>query len=170
MTDPGSGPAAKCKEVERIVKEEIMPKRVPISAVKSLAKAQGLSQVILMGWDGRLTHVVTWGKTETDCEQAAAGGNRLKAAMDWPPKDCETQAARTIKDREAWTCVINALATVRRRIDQRKIRTGCDTDDNRLADNELDLVDRAICSVPAQYKNTVEAVCRSVLVAENMGR
>jgi hypothetical protein len=46
-------------------------KRIPISAAKKVAEEFGLSQCLLIGWDGENTHVVTYGKTKKDCELAA---------------------------------------------------------------------------------------------------
>jgi hypothetical protein len=48
-----------------------MTRRIPITEAKRVADAQGLSQVVLLGWDGERRHIVTYGKTKTDCEAAA---------------------------------------------------------------------------------------------------
>lgn len=61
-----------------------MPKRVPIKAAKDVGREHGLTQVILLGWDGERTHVVTWGNTVEACDQAAQGGDRVKKALNWP--------------------------------------------------------------------------------------
>ena len=71
-----------------------MPKRIPIAAAKRFAQEHGLTQVIIGAWDGKLTHVVTYGKTLTDCEQAAKGGNLFKRAMGWPEDMCNDVPAR----------------------------------------------------------------------------
>lgn len=60
-----------------------MPKRIPVSAAKAVATQFDLSQVILLAWDGERTHVVTYGRTVEDCDQAAMGGDKMKAAMGW---------------------------------------------------------------------------------------
>lgn len=60
-----------------------MPKRIPISALKALAQAQGLRQAILLAWDGELTHVVTYGESVEDCDQAAQGGDKAKEYLGW---------------------------------------------------------------------------------------
>jgi len=60
-----------------------MPKRIPISAAKAVAKQFDLKQVILLAWDGELTHIVTYGETAEDCDQAAQGGDKLKVALGW---------------------------------------------------------------------------------------
>ncbi len=48
-----------------------MPKRIPITTAKEVAKKHDLSQVLLIGWDGERVHLVTYGKTKADCEKAA---------------------------------------------------------------------------------------------------
>jgi hypothetical protein len=48
-----------------------MPKRIPITTAKAVAEKHDLSQVLLIGWDGERVHVVTYGKTKKDCDQAA---------------------------------------------------------------------------------------------------
>lgn len=60
-----------------------MPKRIPVTAAKAVAKQFDLKQVILLAWDGERTHVVTYGDTVEDCDQAAQGGDKMKAAMGW---------------------------------------------------------------------------------------
>lgn len=71
-----------------------MPKRIPISAAKRIAEELGLKQIILTAWDGELMHVVTYGKTIADCEQAAIGGNFVKKALGYPEEDCKTMPSR----------------------------------------------------------------------------
>jgi hypothetical protein len=61
-----------------------MPRRIPIKAAKEFARAYGLRQVILCAWDGERTHVVTYGASVEDCDRAAQGGDRIKAALGWP--------------------------------------------------------------------------------------
>ena len=48
-----------------------MPKRIPIATAKQVADKHGLKQVLLIGWDGERTHVVTYGVTKDDCDKAA---------------------------------------------------------------------------------------------------
>lgn len=72
-----------------------MPKRIPIEAAKAVAKGHDCRQVIILAWDGELTHVVTYGKTVNDCAQAAEGGNMLKAKLGWPK--CNDQPSRVVK-------------------------------------------------------------------------
>jgi hypothetical protein len=62
----------------------MMPKRIPITAAKHLAQEFDLKQVILFAWDGKQQHCVTYGASIEDCDQAAQGGNRLKAHLGWP--------------------------------------------------------------------------------------
>lgn len=46
-------------------------KRIPVSAAEKVAEQFGLKQVLLIGWDGNRTHVVTYGQTKADCDAAA---------------------------------------------------------------------------------------------------
>lgn len=61
-----------------------MPRRIPVRAAKQIAQEFDCRQVILLAWDGKLTHVVTYGKSMEDCDQAAQGGNKLKKHLGWP--------------------------------------------------------------------------------------
>jgi hypothetical protein len=58
--------------------------RIPVKAAKQVAEEHNLSQVILLGWDGKTTHIVTYGKTVEDCDMAAQGANYLKSLWNWP--------------------------------------------------------------------------------------
>jgi hypothetical protein len=69
-----------------------MPKRLPINVARRISKEYGCRQVIVLAWDGDLTHIVTYGKTLTDASHAADGGNILKAKWGWP--ECNDQPAR----------------------------------------------------------------------------
>lgn len=64
-----------------------MPTRLPIKAAKDVAREYDCRQVILVAWDGERTHVVTYGKTTEECDQAAQGGDLVKKALGWP-KSC----------------------------------------------------------------------------------
>ncbi len=80
-----------------------MPESVPIEAAQQVADAHGLSQVILLGWDGVRVHVVTYGTTVADSMVAAEGGNRIKESFSWPTELCEAMSAkeRELRDRIA---------------------------------------------------------------------
>lgn len=58
-----------------------MPKRIPIVAAKRVAEEQGLTQVILLAYDGDRVHVVTYGVTKRDCDAAADGGRWIMSAL-----------------------------------------------------------------------------------------
>jgi hypothetical protein len=76
-------------------------KRIPITEAKRISKLYGQSQVILVTWDkvNNRQHVVTYGQSITDCEQAARGGNFVKEALGWPKDLCQDVPAR-IKRRD----------------------------------------------------------------------
>lgn len=72
-------------------------KRLPIKCAKEVSDRYNLRQVILLAWDGTMTHVVTYGKSLDDCAQAAQGGNLVKKAMGWPPDKCKCKPSRVKK-------------------------------------------------------------------------
>jgi hypothetical protein len=78
-----------------------MPKRIPIQAAKKLCAKLGCRQVIVVAWDGDSTHVVTFGRSIEDCDQAAQGGNKVKTALGWPESLCKDEPSRVkkLKDR-----------------------------------------------------------------------
>lgn len=45
--------------------------RIPVLAAKKVADQFGLKQCLLIGWDGEMAHVVTYGQTKADCEAVA---------------------------------------------------------------------------------------------------
>lgn len=57
---------------------------IPIHSAKRFARAHNLNQVIILGWDGKNTHVVSYGETIDDCDQAAIGANLVKKVLGWP--------------------------------------------------------------------------------------
>lgn len=71
-------------------------KRIPINAAKDIGENYAYSQVIIVAWDKDTgtTHVTTWGKSLSDCEQAAIGGNFVKKALGWPNHLTEAKPAR----------------------------------------------------------------------------
>lgn len=76
-----------------------MANRIPIARAKSIAEQHDLDQVIVVAWDAKagMTHVVTYGKTLADCEQAAKGGNLVKRALGWPESQCNAKPSRVRK-------------------------------------------------------------------------
>lgn len=71
-----------------------MPDHIPILAAQDVAKAYGCRQVIILAWDGSLTHVVTYGESVLDSAQAAKGGNDIKRNMGWPEEQCQAVSAK----------------------------------------------------------------------------
>lgn len=73
------------------------PKRIPITAAKRIAQEFLQDQVILITFDktSGTTHVVTYGKSKEDCDQAAIGGNKLKREfLGWPEELCNAVPRR----------------------------------------------------------------------------
>jgi uncharacterized protein Yka (UPF0111/DUF47 family) len=61
-------------------------KRIPIKALKDLAKQYNLAHVILFAHekDSDVHHIATYGQTVEQCSEAADFGNKLKEVMGWP--------------------------------------------------------------------------------------
>jgi hypothetical protein len=77
-----------------------MPKRIPITAAKSVADKYKLKQVCLVAWDGDTAHVVTYGKSVEDCDQAAQCGNLVKKTLGFPDTLCKVDTARVKRLKE----------------------------------------------------------------------
>lgn len=60
--------------------------RLPITALKELAQKYGYSHVIVYAYDSkdRMQHIATYGRTITECDQAAQFGDMMKDALRWP--------------------------------------------------------------------------------------
>ncbi len=52
-------------------RDNAMPGKIPVSAAQAIAKAHGLKQCLVIGFDGEQVHVTTYGETAKDCELAA---------------------------------------------------------------------------------------------------
>lgn len=59
--------------------------KIPVPELTRLLRTYGLRQLILVAWDGEKQHVATDGATLDDADNAAEGGNFVKAALHWPP-------------------------------------------------------------------------------------
>ena len=57
---------------------------IPVLEAREIAHTCGMRQVIIFGWDGEQTHVTTYGKSDVDSAQAAAGANMIKRGWEWP--------------------------------------------------------------------------------------
>lgn len=87
------------KKVQKPLDSTVTPKRIPIKAAKDLAQNYGQDQVIVMAWDDsrKLMHVVSYGKTMKDCEQAAQGANLMKKVLGFPYEMTVTKPARVVR-------------------------------------------------------------------------
>lgn len=55
--------------------------KIPVAAAKRVAQEHGLKQCLLIGWDGQLAHVVTYGETPEDCAKAAKAQDFWQGAV-----------------------------------------------------------------------------------------
>ena len=81
-----------------MLKGKKMPDRLPILDAKEIAHKRGLRQVILLAWDGERSHVVTYGKSVEDCDQAAQGGEKMKKLMGWPNWEAQPSRVKRLSD------------------------------------------------------------------------
>lgn len=106
--------------------------RIPVAAAREIATRYKLKQCLLIGWDGEMAHVVTFGKTKADCEAAAkaqdfwAGKIREfsfkgDAPSDGPQLTDEALtllgdliASMTAGDRDNLNCVANSVAFLKK--------------------------------------------------------
>jgi hypothetical protein len=58
-----------------------MPKRIAIEKAHKFVKENNLRQVIIVAWDGEITHIVTYGVTKAECKMAAQGGEVIANAL-----------------------------------------------------------------------------------------
>jgi hypothetical protein len=58
--------------------------RIPIKALKEMAKAYGLDHIIVYATEGQTQHIATYGRTLEECSEAADFGNKMKDALGWP--------------------------------------------------------------------------------------
>jgi len=57
--------------------------KVSVEKAKSILNDCSLTQIIIIGWDGRNVHTATYGKTKKDCEQARIGINKIAKIMNF---------------------------------------------------------------------------------------
>ena len=71
-------------------------KRIPIEVAKKIANELGYTQVIIHAFDGDsgIQSVCTFGKSLSDCDNAAKGGNAIKKLLGWDEKLCNAVPAR----------------------------------------------------------------------------
>lgn len=55
--------------------------KIPVATAKRVAKDHGLKQCLLIGWDGEMVHVVTYGETPEDCALAAKAQDFWQGAI-----------------------------------------------------------------------------------------
>lgn len=72
--------------------------KIPWTEAKAFAERFDLDQVITWTWASGLQHVVTYGKSIRDSDQAAQGGNHLKRALlNWPASEACAMPDRVLR-------------------------------------------------------------------------
>jgi hypothetical protein len=60
-------------------------RKIPIRVLREFAKKYGYTHIIMFATDEKLTqYIATYGRSITDCDEAARAGDRLKDAFNWP--------------------------------------------------------------------------------------
>lgn len=74
--------------------------RIPINVAKNIGTEYGYSQVVLHAYDGNtgVQHVTTWGKSVSDCDNAAEGGNAIKKLLKWESTDAVPNRVKRLND------------------------------------------------------------------------
>lgn len=85
---------------------------ITIEPAGVFAQQHGLEQVIIFGWDGKQTHITTWGDTAESSAQAATGANLIKQRWKWP--------AETIVESEKVTALKEELARLKQQLAELK--------------------------------------------------
>jgi hypothetical protein len=72
--------------------------KIPINALKEFASKFGLNRVIVFASepDNKTHHVATYGRTITECSEAADFGNKLKEGLGWP-EALQAQPSRVVE-------------------------------------------------------------------------
>jgi hypothetical protein len=75
--------------------------RIPIKLAKQVSKEIGFAEIVIFGYDPHTgtQHVTTYGKTLSQCIDAARAGNFLKKSLGWPDEMCNAKPAR-MKNKE----------------------------------------------------------------------
>ena len=68
-------------------------KSIPISTAHYLSQKFEYPEIIIFAYDPKTgkQHITTYGKTESQCLDAAQAGNFLKKALGWPEDECNAQ-------------------------------------------------------------------------------
>lgn len=82
-----------------LAKYEKIKKSIPIKEAKNLAKEYDLTHVIIYCFDqnNNIQHVVTYGKSLDQCDQAAKLGNMMKEGLGFPKSLCKDEPSRVEK-------------------------------------------------------------------------
>ena len=58
--------------------------KIPIQNVEAFAVVNGLTQLVVFGYDGSESHIATWAADVSASDTLADAANSLKAALRWP--------------------------------------------------------------------------------------
>jgi hypothetical protein len=78
--------------------------KISIKKVKEIREELGATHLIIFAIDAdKIQHIATHGLTEQNANEAAEGGDRLRAALGWPEKLCKVKPLiRSCKNCTYW--------------------------------------------------------------------
>lgn len=89
-------------EAEKALKkfdDSFKEKDIPISLAGDISEITGFEHIIIYGYDDNGTqHVTTYGRTKSQCLNAASCGNWLKRQLGWPEENCNSQLEKEVLD------------------------------------------------------------------------
>ncbi len=88
--------------------------KIPISALRHLAKLYNQQHVILFSQGNGTSHVATYGDTVEHCSEAADLGNKMKKGLGWPDK-LQAQPARVIALQKKLQKIVDIIENVEAR-------------------------------------------------------
>ena len=104
-----------------------MKESIPIKEAKNLAKEYHLTHVIIYGFDqnNNVQHVVTYGKSLDQCDQAAKLGNMMKEGLGFPKSLCKDEPSRITKLKTRIKELEKEILSLSRPITPRDATCGC---------------------------------------------
>jgi hypothetical protein len=77
--------------------------KIPIESAKEYAEKHGQQIAVTITWerDTGVTHVVTYGENQQECDWACDLGNQIKrSVLKWPEEMCNAEPERLNKDHD----------------------------------------------------------------------
>ena len=75
-------------------------KELKISDAKLISESSGFDEIVIFGYNSISDKqmIVTYGRTKTQCVDAASSGNYIKKCLGWDTSKCNTYPSKEIID------------------------------------------------------------------------